>query len=381
MEITLSELLETGLLKESTTNAIKERNKMSTKNKKSVLAQLNHRFEFVEYVSGKRGQEPRFILEEPKELESEYKANVGRPSLDWSELDNYIENRMAMLMFTATDENGQSVDYYVTKRRLVGYLIRDKKVMDVIRRLYVRDKTLHSFHEIKSMYTERTWVLDKTIFDLARAKDDIEYVVNNVIVNCLLARVDAVLAKHSHDVKYKSKNSENEYQEITVETYNQYREFVKSEKESNKKITKKKLAEKAQEKFEFEFAFATYFVYEAQELANDNFDITNIKKFLASRGIESAKRKQAKFNVTETKNDDILSIRLLKNSEFVEFMKLFYQEFFNDQSFETQAEKDFLKEISDYQETLNVKADLNGGKLDKVDKRKVIQINVIKNVA
>jgi len=62
-------------------------------------------------------------------------------------------------------------------------------------------------------------------------------------------------------------------------------------------------------------------------------------------------------------------------------MKLFYQEFFNDQSFETQAEKDFLKEISDYQETLNVKADLNGGKLDKVDKRKVIQINVIKNVA
>lgn len=34
-------------------------------------------------------------------------------------------------------------------------------------------------------------------------------------------------------------------------------------------------------------------------------------------------------------------------------------------------EKDFLKEISDYQERLNVKADLNGGKLDKVDKRKI----------
>ncbi|MEB6147644.1 hypothetical protein [Enterococcus casseliflavus] len=381
MEITLSELLQSNLIKPSTKDSIIKVGKMRDNVKKSVIAQLGHRFETVEYVAGKRGQEPRFILEKPKEVESEYIPNVGRPSIDWSEIDNYIENRMAMFMVTATDENGQSINHYVTKRRLVKYLIRDKKVMDVIRRLYIRDKTLHSFHEIKSMYTERNWVLDKTIYDLTRVQDDIDYVINNVIVNCLLARVDAVLAKHSHDVKYKSKNSENEYQEITVETYNQYREFVKSEKELNKRITKKQLAKKAQEKFKFEFAFATYFVYEAQELANDNFDITNIKKFLINRGIESAKRKQAKFEITDVKDDDILSIRLLKNSEFVEFMKLFYQEFFNDQSFETQAEKDFLKEISDYQETLNVKAELNGGKLDKVDKRKIIQINIIKNVA
>lgn len=79
MKITLSELLNTELISKTSKDSIMSVGKMQTKTKASVMAQLEHKFNKVEYIRGNRSNEPYFILEEPKEVKAEYKPNIGRP--------------------------------------------------------------------------------------------------------------------------------------------------------------------------------------------------------------------------------------------------------------------------------------------------------------
>ena len=79
--ITLSELLKTNLLTDTTKASIIKQGKMGTSVKASVIKQLEHKFESVEYVRGSKWKDPSFNLGEPLHTTSNYNqyANVGRP--------------------------------------------------------------------------------------------------------------------------------------------------------------------------------------------------------------------------------------------------------------------------------------------------------------
>lgn len=384
MEITISELLQSNLIKPSTKDSIIKAGKMRDNVKKSVIRQLQHSHETVEYVAGKRGQEPRFILGNPREVESEYNQyeNVGGKSIDWSEIDNYIENRMGYMMIVE-ERKGNKYEHYVTKRRIIERLTKEDKIVKALVRIFINNDNIESLQQVRNMYSDNeNWNLNRMMYDLAKMKDYLDYFVESRITTSLLNRVDVVLAKHEHSVKYISEK-DGKYIQITEEEYNKYTKFKKEQKENNPRITVKQMNKLVEEKFPFEYAFVTYFVHNAEELKNDNYDFVEITNFLYSRVIQSAERKQSKseFVDDDKAGVDILNVRLLKNGNFVEFMELFFKEMFDENSKNNEAVSNFIEDITSYEEEINRMIELNGGKLNKEDKARLYQINLLKKVA
>lgn len=382
--ITLSELLESNLIKQSTKDSIIKAGKMQANVKKSVLAQLGHTHESVEYVAGKRGQEPRFILGNPKEVEIEYNQyeNVGGKSIDWSEIDNYIENCMGYMMIVE-ESKGDKYEHYVTKRRIVERLTKEDKIVKALVRIFINNDNIESIQQVKNMYSSNeNWNLNRMMYDLAKMKDYLDYFVESRITTSLLNRVDAVLAKHEHSVKYKAKK-DGKYIQITEEEYKKYTKFKKEQKENNPRITVKQMNKLVEEKFPFEYAFVTYFVHNAEELKNDNYDFVEITNFLYRRVIQSAERKQSKseFVDDDEASIDILNVRLLKNGNFVNFMELFFKEMFDENSKNNEAVSSFIENIINYEKEIKRMIELNGGKLNKEDRARLYQINLLKKVA
>ncbi len=370
MEITLSELLQSNLIKPSTKDSIIKVGKMRDTVKKSVIAQLGHRFETVEYVAGKRGQEPRFILGKSKEVESEYIPNVGRPSIDWSD--------EIKLFKSAIYKNGSKP---ITKKTLIylafGLEKSDRVRLKCFRKVYFKSLDLESISAL-DLLGDSNKQTEIYIYQIQNIAEFFEEYVLKYKIHQMMNTFDTILNETSYIITYRDNNKEI----LTGEEYAEYASFrneiIKQLKENDTPFYafNGKIKKAIKDKFGFEFAYEEYTFTNSEQFAGVVADVEKCKKDLFNRIMRDVQKRQERFNVKNVKKE-ILSTKIVdvlmsfdELSVFIEkFLNLWFE---NDSVTIIESEAEFLSAVKIQIDEMEIAKSINvsnGRNVDKLMKK------------
>ena len=320
MEITLSELLKTNLLEQSTKDSIIKAKKMRVNVKKSVIAQLEHVYETVEYIAGKRGQEPRFILENPREVESEYNqyANVGRHAIDWTAEIELFKSFIYQQVGSATTKT--TLIY-----RSLGLTREEKSKIAHIRKAFFENADLETMQNYED-FLDGDRLAETQAYKIRGAYYNIEYKFFNYRIRQLVGVLNKVLEEANYEVSYK--NSAN--QDITEEEYIEYKALKKrlEDKYRNDGVLYYKIKRKVEndclDELGYKYAYELLHFYDNSQFKDSVGDQVQCKKNLYERMVTSAQALQDRFEKGQIDelHDTLFSV-LMSKKEFNKFMVSF----------------------------------------------------------
>lgn len=335
LEVTVNELVEeySWLIAESSVQSIKKYGKMQTKTKKSVKAQLEEKFELVEYIAGKKNQKAKFILTNYNgntEVYNPYKNNGGQ-SKDWTNellVIRELINEEVALGSSEKLYRGFTINQLLNK--LFGF---NKYKIEAI----VKDEV--SNHRIFTLAGKQ-----KEEDDYYGLKDTVDYLISNQ-KHIYVSLIKKEISKTNHNISYLDSNRN----KIDAEKYEEYVNFkkevetkIKAENEkirdkrskyfklglSTKDLPKvknehKEIENAVQEKYGFKFAYRLFNVFDEVEIqVGREGDIDKVRENFFNRILKNVNSSQSKHEKTEEINfSEKVFYRLCHAGLYEEVMK------------------------------------------------------------
>ena len=336
LEVTVNELVEeySWLIAESSVQSIKKYGKMQTKTKKSVKAQLEEKFELVEYIAGKKNQKAKFILTNYNgntEVYNPYKNNGGQ-SLDWTNEINCIQELINQEVARNQDELCKGFTISKILALMLGF------------------GSGSEFDKAKKKDILENAIKESLILSMLGNKDDyygLKETVNNLIRNqrhIYVAMIEKEIKKTNHIISYIDSNGE----EIDVERYEEYMIFKnklssKIQEENNKEKELKNEYFKAdirtkdfkvktiieierevdnavQEKFGFKYAYRLFTIFDEIQVGGEG-DIDKVRENFYNRVMKNANSSQSKHEQTKgVKMNEKVYYRLVHSGLYVQVM-------------------------------------------------------------
>lgn len=343
LEITVNELVEEygHLLTKNTVNSFRKQGKLAGNTKKSVITQLENKFESVEYISGAGRRKAKFTLNNYNGNKEVYKRENkgGRPSLDWT-------NELLVIRELINQEvarNQEQLYKGFTTNQLLNKLL--------------------GFNKYKIEAIAKDEVKNHRIFTLAGKQKEDEFglrdTVNNIVRNqrrSYLNLIEKELKKTNHNINFLDSNGEN----IDEETYEEYVNFknklaseIKVEnnrlKELKNKYFKaglntkdfdiknevqllKEIDNAVQEKFGFKYAYRQFTVFDEIEVEGKG-DIDKVRENYFNRIMKNASSSQKNHQQTEEINySEKPFYRLVHAGLYVEVMDSVFSKLVNFES-------------------------------------------------
>lgn len=344
--ITLSDLLKTDLLTDTTKASILKAGKMNTKVKASVIKQLEHKFESVQYVKGSRSQEPSFNLGEPLHTTSNYNqyANVGRHELDLTEETELIKE--------AIYRNGLKP---ITKRNLVllALGLSRKKTPSLISAYFK-----NGLHKLKDT--------DEQVYELEQLERAIDYRIN-YRTNQLIGLAEKIIKTAS--VVYIYKNSRHE--EISKDEYLEAQKLHRKVLELNRGILslanlKDKVEIEMVDKYGYKYVYEEIVFLSYEDFSTAKGDLAKCKKNLYDRLLTSVKNEQAK---DKENNLDYIWDQLREQNQILSFMESFLEAWVFDIKYVSEDTKDFMNTLSNLLQKTWVEKTNFDGSIFRVNRR------------
>lgn len=352
MNITLSDLLKSDLLTDTTKQSILKAGKMRSNIKASVIKQLEHKFESVEYVRGSRSKEPSFNLGDPLYITSDYQANVGRPELDLTDETELIKQ--------AIYRNGLNP---ITKRNLVllALGLNRKKTPSVISAYFK-----NGLNKLKDT--------NEQVYELQQLERAIEYRMT-YRMNQLIGRVSEV--EKGTDVAYIYKNSRHE--EISKEEYLEAQKLHRQVSEINRGLLslanlKDKIETEMNDKYGYKYVYEEIVFLSYEDFSTAKGNLAKCKKNLYDRLMASVANEQAK---DKENNLDYIWEQLREQNKIESFMSSFLEAWVFGIEYISNETKDFMDSLSALLEKTWVKKTNFDGTTFRLNRRAIAYKNLL----